>query len=231
MNNVRSLAIIMDGNGRWANSNKLERTMGHKKGVEVVRDISIVAAKSGIEVLTLFTFSTQNWKRSEKEVSFIMSLPALFFKKYFDDIMANNIKIEFIGFLEQIPSKTLNVLNDAKQKTANNTGMLLVIAINYGGQEEIARAMVNYCDDVINGKRSNNLVCEEINQYLMCPDIYPLDLIIRTSGEYRISNFLLFQLAYAELIFIDKPWPLFTGNDLLECINIYNNRQRRFGGY
>lgn len=231
MNNVRSLAIIMDGNGRWASSNKLERTMGHKKGVEVVRDISIVASKSGVEVLTLFTFSTQNWKRSEKEVSFIMSLPAMFFKKYFDDIMANNIKIEFIGFLDKIPVKTLNVLNDAKQKTANNTGMLLVIAINYGGQEEIAQAMVNYCDDVISGKRINNLSCGEVNQYLMCPDIYPLDLIIRTSGEYRISNFLLFQLAYAELIFIDKPWPLFTGDDLLECINIYNNRQRRFGGY
>lgn len=231
MNFPKSVAIIMDGNGRWANKNKLERTSGHKKGVEVVREISISASKLGVKVLTLFAFSTQNWKRSEKEVSFIMSLPGIFFSKYIQDIMDNNIRVDFIGFLDQIPEKTKKVLLDVKQKTENNTGMLLVIAMNYGGQEEIAQAMINYCNDVLNNKRNNDLVCEEINQYLMCPDIYPLDLIIRTSGEYRISNFLLFQLAYAELMFIDKPWPLFSENDLKECIDLFSNRERRFGGY
>lgn len=227
----KSIAIIMDGNGRWANKNKLERTSGHKKGVEVVREISISASKLGVEVLTLFAFSTQNWKRSEKEVSFIMSLPGIFFSKYIQDIMDNNIRVDFIGFLDDIPEKTKKVFLDVKQKTANNSGMLLVIAMNYGGQEEITQAMINYCNDVLNNNRNNDLKCEEVNQYLMCPAIYPLDLIIRTSGEYRISNFLLFQLAYAELMFVDKPWPLFSESDLKECIQLFGNRERRFGGY
>ena len=229
MNDLKHIAIIMDGNGRWARQRKLPRTMGHKKGVEKVREIAIYANRLGISCLTLYAFSTENWKRPEKEVSYIMSLPKIFFESYLKELMENNIRITMIGSLNKIPEEARSIFKEAIRKTSRNTGMILNFALNYGGQDEIVMAARQYARDYKAGK-VRSLSKESFSRYLYTKDLPEVDLMIRTSNEQRISNFLLYQLAYSEFIFTDTYWPDFSPEDLDRCIEEYHRRTRRFGG-
>lgn len=219
----------MDGNGRWAKKRNLPRTMGHKKGVEKVREIAIYANKLGIECLTLYAFSTENWKRPLSEVNYLMSLPKLFFNSYLKEIMENNIRIKMIGDIDAIPLEARLIFIDAIEKTKENSGMILNFALNYGGRNEIVRACKLFAKDFKEGL-VNDLDENNFSNYLYTKDLPDVDLMIRTSNEIRISNFLLYQLAYSELIFLDTLWPDFTTKDFDYCITEYNRRNRRFGG-
>ena len=230
MSQCKHVAIIMDGNGRWAKSKNRERTYGHTMGVENVRNIAIRANDLGIEVLTLYAFSTENWKRPLEEVSFLMKLPEVFFKKFMAELMEKNIRIQMIGEWEHVPEDTRAVLERAIQETSVNTGMILNFAFNYGGKREIVLAAQKYAQDVLDNKASLSITEEEFSQYLMCKDYPDVDLMIRTSGETRISNFLLWELAYAEMMFLDVSWPDFTTDKFEECIQAFNQRDRRYGG-
>ncbi len=221
-------AIIMDGNGRWAKKQGLPRTAGHKKGADQVRDVALEANRRGISKLILYAFSTENWKRPEDEVSYLCKLPGLFFNKFIKELMDNNIRVTFAGELDRFPKSTQDVINKAVEQTSVNTGMELCLAINYGSQRELQRAMQNYASDVAQGKRKNDLSVEEVSGYLFVPE--QVDLLVRTGGEERISNFLLWQIAYAELIFTDKAWPDFDEAALDECLAEFANRHRRYGG-
>lgn len=225
----KHIAIIMDGNGRWATKKGLPRTAGHKVGVEKVREIAIYANKIGVECLTLYAFSTENWNRPENEVKYLMSLPKIFFESYMKEIMENNIKIMMIGSMKEIPDNARIVFENAIEESKNNTGMILNFAVNYGGRDEIVKACKAYADDVKNG-RDNSLDEESFKNYLYTKDLPEVDLLIRTSKEIRISNYLLYQLAYSEMMFIDTLWPDFTSQTLDACIEEFNSRDRRFGG-
>ena len=227
---VRHVAIIMDGNGRWAKKQGKVRTAGHYQGVENVRNIAIAANDMGIEVLTVFAFSTENWKRPEEEVSYLMKLPSVFFKKFLKELMDKNIRITMIGEMDQIPKDTARVLQEAIDDTSHNTGMILNFAMNYGGRREIVLAARAYAKDVAEGKADPNISEADFGKYLMGSQFPPLDLMIRTSGEYRISNFLLWELAYSELVFVDEAWPEFTPELLKKCLDQFRHRDRRFGG-
>ena len=229
MNNLQHLAIIMDGNGRWAKKNMLPRTAGHYKGVEVLRNITIYANKLGIKCLTVYAFSTENWKRSKEEVSYIMSLPKVFFASYIKELMENNVRVMIIGEKELIPQETMSVINDAIETTKNNTGLILNFAFNYGGRDEIIYAAKKYAQDFSDGK-VNELDEETFSNYLFTSGLPEVDLIIRTAGEKRLSNFLLWQCAYAEFVFVDELWPEFSNEVLDRCINEFNSRKRNFGG-
>ena len=229
MNNLQHLAIIMDGNGRWAKKNMLPRTAGHYKGVEVLRNITIYANKLGIKCLTVYAFSTENWKRSKEEVSYIMSLPKVFFASYIKELMDNNVRVMIIGEKELIPQETMSVINDAIETTKNNTGLILNFAFNYGGRDEIIYAAKKYAQDFSDGK-VNELDEETFSNYLFTSGLPEVDLIIRTAGEKRLSNFLLWQCAYAEFVFVDELWPEFSNEVLDRCINEFNSRKRNFGG-
>lgn len=219
----------MDGNGRWAKAKGLPRTAGHKKGVENVRDIAIYANSLGIKCLTVYAFSTENWKRPEQEVNYLMALPKVFFESYMKEIMANNIKITMIGYMDRIPNNARTVFEDAIEKTKNNTGMVLNFAVNYGSRDEIVRAINKYANDLKDGKVEE--MSEELFEtYLDTAGLPEVDLMIRTSGEQRISNYLLWQIAYSEFIFTPVAWPDFTGDELDKCIAEFERRNRRFGG-
>lgn len=219
----------MDGNGRWAKAKGLPRTAGHKKGVENVRDIAIYANSLGIKCLTVYAFSTENWKRPEQEVNYLMALPKVFFESYMKEIMANNIKITMIGYMDRIPNNARTVFEDAIEKTKNNTGMVLNFAVNYGSRDEIVRAINKYANDLKDGKVEE--MSEELFEtYLDTAGLPEVDLMIRTSGEQRISNYLLWQIAYSEFIFTPVAWPDFTSDELDKCIEEFERRNRRFGG-
>lgn len=220
----------MDGNGRWAKALNKDRSYGHRKGAENMKNIAIRASKLDIEVLTLYAFSTENWKRSEKEVNYLMKLPGLFFDAYLKEIMAANIKVDFIGFIEDLPQATQKVVKNSREATKNNTGMLLNLAVNYGSQQELVSSIKSYTQDVLEGKRDNNLSVDDFPNYLMTKDHSKVDLLIRTSGEYRLSNFLLWQVSYSEFYFTDILFPDFNGDELEKAVNEFNNRNRRFGG-
>ena len=228
MNNLEHIAIIMVGNGRWAKEKGLPRTAGHKKGVETVREIAIYANSLGIKYLTLYAFSTENWKRPENEVNFLMSLPAFFFKSYIKELMENNIKVTMIGEFDRIPLEAKTIFKNAIEQTKNNTGMVLNFAMNYGGRDEIIHACKKYAIDYAKGLVSD-LDEESFKSYLMTKDFPDVDLLIRTSNELRLSNFLLYEVAYSEFVFIDRYWPDFSSKDLDYCISEYNKRNRRFG--
>lgn len=228
MNSINHIAIIMDGNGRWAKSKGLPRTAGHKKGVEKVRDIAIYANKLGLKCLTLYAFSTENWKRPEKEVSYLMSLPKVFFKSYLKELMENNIKVEMIGEWDRIPKEAKDIFKAAIKETSKNTGMILNFAMNYGGRDEIVYAAKKFAKDYKEGK-VKSLTEDSFKKYLMTSHLPDVDLLIRTSNEIRLSNFLLYEIAYSEFIFIDRYWPDFSHEDLDNCIAEYNRRNRRFG--
>lgn len=229
MNELNHIAIIMDGNGRWAKNKGLPRTAGHKEGVKRVRDIAIHANDIGIKCLTLYAFSTENWKRSKKEVNYIMSLPKVFFKSYLKELMENNIKIKMIGEMDNIPDNAKSVFIKAIEETKNNTGMILNFAVNYGGRDEIIRACKSYANDLLKDN-SIELDEESFKDYLYTKDLPEVDMMIRTSNEIRISNFLLYQLAYSEMFFVDVLWPDFSNEDLDKCIKEYQKRKRKFGG-
>jgi len=226
----KHVAIIMDGNGRWAKKQNKPRSYGHLIGSENVRRIAIKASEVGIKVLTLYAFSTENWKRPDEEVQYLMDLPAIFFTKYLDELNKRNIRVQMIGEIDKFPDKTRTIILDAIDKTKNNTALTLVFAINYGGKQEIVRGINNYVKDLNNNVANTPMSEELFNQYLYTKDYPEIDLMIRTSLDYRISNFLLWQLSYAEFVFIDKYWPEFSENDLDKCIEEFKHRQRRFGG-
>lgn len=229
MNKLEHLAIIMDGNGRWAKVNKLPRKAGHYKGVEALRNITIYANKLGIKCLTVYAFSTENWKRSQEEVSYIMSLPKIFFASYIKELMDNNVRIMIIGDRNRIPSETMSVIDDAINTTKNNTGLILNFAFNYGSRDEIVKAAKQYALDYKAGL-VDDLDEESFSKYLYTKDLPEVDLLIRTGSEMRLSNFLLYQLAYSEFVVTDTLWPDFDNKQLDLCIEEYMNRKRNFGG-
>lgn len=218
----------MDGNGRWAKNKGLPRTAGHKKGADQVRTIALEANRLGVEKLILYAFSTENWKRPEDEVSYLCKLPGMFFSKFIKELIEKNIRVTFAGELDKFPEDTQKVIKKAIDQTRENTGLELCLAINYGSRREILLAARKYAQEVADQKRANDLSEEEFSTYLFVPE--NVDLLIRTSGEERISNFLLWQIAYAELIFTDKAWPDFDEKAFDECIQEFNRRDRRFGG-
>lgn len=229
MNKVpQTVAIIMDGNGRWAKAKGLPRTAGHKQGAEQIRVIALAANRMGIKKLILYAFSTENWKRPEDEIGYLCKLPGIFFSRYIKELMENNIRVTFAGELERFPESTQKVIRKAVDQTKENTGLNLDIAINYGSRRELLLGMQAYAQEVAEGKRENNLTEAEVARYLMVPE--DIDLLIRTSGEERISNFLLWQIAYAELIFTPVAWPDFDETALQDCIDQFNHRDRRYGG-
>ncbi len=205
------------------------RYEGHKEGTKKVRDIAIHAKEMGVKCLTLYAFSTENWKRPQGEVNYIMSLPKLFFATYLKEIMANDIKIKMIGEREGIPKGALSFFEEAIADTKDNQGMILNFAVNYGSHYEIVRGIKSYADDVLKG-RKNDLEPSDFSEYLMTADLMDIDLMIRTGGEKRLSNFLLWQLAYSELIFLDTYWPDFSEAEFDSCIEEFKKRKRRFGG-
>ena len=230
MKECRHVAIIMDGNGRWAKAQGKPRTAGHLVGSDNVRTIAIAADEMGIEYLTLYAFSTENWKRSNDEVNYIMNLPAVFFRKYMKEFLDRGFRMNILGELDALPSSTRKVLEDAMEESRNNTGLNLNICMNYGSQREILLAAKKYAKDVLEGKVDLNLDEEGFEQYLMTDGFPPVDMLIRTSGEQRISNFLLWQIAYAELEFVQESWPEFTPDVLKRCLDEFTHRDRRFGG-
>ncbi|MCR5229789.1 MAG: isoprenyl transferase [Solobacterium sp.] len=230
MKECRHVAIIMDGNGRWAKKQGMPRTAGHLAGADNVRTIAIKASEMGVEYLTLYAFSTENWKRSKDEVSYIMKLPGVFFKKYMQEFIDRGFRMRMLGELDALPPETEKVLHEAEEESKNNTGLSLNIAINYGSQREILLAARHYAQDVRDGKADPMIDEAGFEKYLMTKDFPPVDLLIRTSGEQRISNYLLWQIAYAELEFVPEAWPEFTPQVFERCLQEYRNRDRRFGG-
>ena len=224
------IAIIMDGNGRWAKKRRLPRTAGHKQGAENIRKIAIACNTMGVKALTCYAFSTENWKRPQDEVDYLCKLPKLFFNRYLAELKKNNIKVTFLGEIERFPDETRRVITTAVEQTQENTGLILCLAVNYGSRREITLAAQRYAQDVQQGKASTEIDEDAFGSYMMTADMPELDLMIRTSGELRISNFLLWQLAYAELIFTPVAWPDFSQEELNRAIDEFNHRNRRFGG-
>ncbi|MCQ9209840.1 isoprenyl transferase [Granulicatella sp. s8] len=228
------IAVIMDGNGRWAQKRMLPRIAGHKEGMETVRRIAIAADDLGVKAMTLYAFSTENWKRPTEEVSFLMKLPGDFFQLFMPEIQERNMQIKLIGFIDQLPDSTRRVVQNAVDATVNNTGMVLTFALNYGSRAEILEATKSIAQQVKDGQITVEELSEDsINQELQTAFLGQLqdpDLMIRTSGEVRLSNFLCWQLAYSEFYFTDILWPDFSKEDLQEAIGVYQNRHRRYGG-
>ncbi|MBQ1321444.1 MAG: di-trans,poly-cis-decaprenylcistransferase [Solobacterium sp.] len=230
MNECRHVAIIMDGNGRWEKAQGKPRTAGHLAGADNIRTVAIAADELGIKYLTLYAFSTENWKRSADEVGYLMKLPAYLFGRYMEEFLQRGYRIRLIGDLSALPAATRKVLLDAAERSQANDGLNLIIAINYGSHDEILRAVNDYAADVAAGRAEQGIDEAGFEQYLMTKDFPPVDLLIRTGGEQRISNYLLWQIAYAELEFIPEAWPDFTPEVLRRCVDEYYGRDRRFGG-
>jgi undecaprenyl diphosphate synthase len=226
----KHLAIIMDGNGRWAKQQGLLRALGHESGTKSVKVIIEASAKLGIEFLTLYAFSTENWNRPKLEVETLMKVLINSLKKELVTLQKNNIKLNAIGNLEKLPKSAQKELLDVIDKTKDNTQMTLTLALSYGSREEIVSAVRNICNKVKNNIISIDTIDDSIiNEHLYTQNLPDVDLLIRTSGEHRISNFLLWQIAYAELYFTDILWPDFKEQDLYEAIISYQKRERRFG--
>jgi len=227
INNLpKHIAITMDGNGRWAKSKGKLRIFGHKNGVKAVRDTVEGAAEIGIKYLTLYAFSSENWNRPEKEVNALMTLLVSAINKETKTLMDNNIRLSTIGDINKLPSKAQKELEEAIIKTKDNTRMTLVLALSYSGRGEIINAVQNIIKD---GKEPEEINEATFQQYLTTKSVPDPELLIRTSGEYRISNFLLWQIAYSELYFTDTLWPDFRRADLYKAILNYQSRERRFG--
>ena len=229
-NYPKHLAIIMDGNGRWAKKQGLLRAYGHEKGVQTVRQVVEYCVEHRIPYLTLFAFSTENWKRPALEVKALMELLVKFLKKEVDNLHKNNVRLKTIGNLDRFPLKPREALLASIDKLKNNTGLTLTLALNYGAREEILTAIKEIAAKVKEGTLIANTITETtLQKHLYTYDLPDVDLLIRTSGEERISNFLLWQIAYAELYFTEVLWPDFTKKHLEEALSNYQNRERRFG--
>ena len=225
------IAIIMDGNGRWAKSRFLPRTAGHKAGVETIRKIVKEADRLGIQYLTLYAFSTENWKRPKLEVDALMNLLVTYLRNEIDELHKNNVKLTAVGDFEKLPEACVKELHSAMDKTKDNTGVHLNLALNYGGRNDIREAVVELAKEYKEGKISLEDITEEnIKKHLSTGEIPDPDLVIRTSGEQRLSNFLLWDVAYSEFYYTDIHWPDFDGEALEKAIYAYQKRDRRFGG-
>ncbi|HMT72983.1 MAG TPA: isoprenyl transferase [Chitinophagaceae bacterium] len=226
----RHIAIIMDGNGRWAKEKGEDRLFGHFHGVESVRNIVEGCAELGVECLTLYAFSTENWDRPEYEVVGLMELLVSTIRKEVESLDKNNIRLHVIGDMSMLPEYARNELNEALDITKDNTGLNLIMALSYSGRWELLNAVKNIAWEVKNGRLSVDEINQDTLQKFLCTSGFPdPELMIRTSGEFRISNFLLYQLAYAELYFTNVRWPDFRKENLYEAIVDYQNRERRFG--
>ena len=226
----RHLAVIMDGNGRWAEQRMLKRIVGHHRGAETVQMVVEQASKLGIGYLTLFAFSSENWSRPKAEVKALMALLSKYVRSELRRMLKNNIRFNVIGNRSDLPDEVNTILDDALQRTAGNTGMVLTLALSYGGRQEITRAAVAIAQLVQQGQLQPELITEELfSQHLDTTGLPDPDLLIRTSGEMRISNFMLWQLAYTELYFTDINWPDLTINSLYAALADYQARERRFG--
>lgn len=232
-NQLNHLAIIMDGNGRWATKQGKRRIAGHYEGMNNVERITLAADELGIKVLSLYAFSTENWARPKEEVAYLMNLPVRFFDKFMPTLLKKNVKVNIMGYLNELPPKTYEVVQRAMAQTANNTGLVLNFAFNYGSRGEITSAVKEIGKQIETGAISSNQIDEEmISSRLMTASFEQYrdpDLLIRTSGEQRISNFMLWQLAYSELAFSPKNWPDFTKEDLQNFVIDFQKRHRRYG--
>ncbi len=224
------VAVIMDGNGRWARNKGKHRVQGHRNGVKSVREVTEAAAELGIDYLTLYAFSTENWNRPREEIDALMSLLVTSLNSETKTLMKNNIRLLVIGDFKSLPTNVLKKLNSVIEKTSQNTGMSLVLALSYSARWEIVDAARKLSEDVKSGEVSVNDIDNNLfNKYLNTSDIPDPDILIRTSGEYRISNFLLWQIAYSELYFTDTLWPDFRKDEFYNAILNFQNRERRFG--
>jgi len=228
------VAIIMDGNGRWAQEKGLDRSEGHKEGVEAIRRVALSANKLGVKVLTLYAFSTENWKRPIKEIQYLMALPGQFFKRFIPELNENNVKVTVTGFEKRVPDFTRRSIYQAVEETKGNTGMILNFAFNYGGRAEIVQAVQEIAQEVVEGKVKPNAIDEEmIASHLLTAqlgELQDVDFLIRSSGEKRLSNFLLWQNAYSEFYFTSEYWPDYNEELFEQAISEYQRRNRRFGG-
>ena len=226
----KHIAVIMDGNGRWAKKQGKLRIFGHENGVKAVRDTVEACAEIGVEYLTLYAFSTENWNRPKFEINALMTLLVSTINKETKTLMDNNIRLATIGDTDSLPSKCKKELLEAIEKTKNNSRMTLVLALSYSSKWEITQAITKIAEQVKKGQLATEQITEDtINQYLATAGIPDPELLIRTSGEHRISNFLLWQIAYSELYFTEKLWPDFRREDLYEAIISFQQRERRFG--
>ncbi|MCQ2569745.1 MAG: isoprenyl transferase [Limosilactobacillus sp.] len=230
----KHIAIIMDGNGRWAQARHLPRVAGHQQGMQTVKKVTIAASQLGVKVLSLYAFSTENWKRPQTEVKFLMQLPGKFFSTFVPELIANNVRVQVMGDLTQLPSATQQVVQKAMDDTKACDGMILNFALNYGGRDEIVRATQQIAKQVAAGELTADQIDETtLTNAMMTSELGEYadpELMIRTSGEQRISNFMLWQLAYSEFVFVDQHWPDFDGESLAQAILTFQSRHRRFGG-
>ena len=229
-NKLEHLAIIMDGNRRWAKEKSMMTTMGHKKGADVLVDTAKYCNEIGLKYLTVYAFSTENWKRTEEEVGYLMGLLGIYLDKFLKELDMENIKINFIGNIDVIDSSLSTRIRNLEEKTANNTGLNLMIAFNYGGRDEIVRACRNIAEKV----KNNELNVDDIDENLFSNHLYTSgkkdpDLVVRTSGEMRTSNFLPWQITYSEFLPLDKYWPDFTKDDVDFCVEEFSKRKIRKG--
>lgn len=225
------IAIIMDGNGRWAKKRAMPRIAGHHEGMKVVRQTTKLANELGVKALTLYAFSTENWKRPKFEVDFLMKLPEEFLGTYLPELVEENVRVRMTGDREGLPPHTIRAVEKAIRDTENNDGLILNFALNYGGRAEIVRAAKRIAEEAKKGTLNTEEIDEKLfSDYLMTETLQDPDLLIRTSGEIRLSNFMLWQLAYSEFLFTDVLWPDFKDVHLLQAIGEYQRRGRRFGG-
>lgn len=227
----KHIAIIMDGNGRWAKSRMMPRTYGHKAGVETIRKVVEEAQRLGIKYLTLYAFSTENWKRPKDEVSALMKLLVTYLRKELAELDKNGVQINTIGNISKLPQVCVEELEKSKEKTKDNKSLVLTLALNYGGRADIIDAVKNICAAVQSSKLDINSIDDDLfSKYLDTKDIIDPDLVIRTSGEQRLSNFLLWEVAYSEFYYTDIHWPDFDEEELQKAVYYYQKRDRRFGG-
>ncbi len=228
---LKHIAIILDGNGRWAKKRGLPRTMGHQAGVENIRRVAIEASNLGIKALSLFAFSTENWSRPQQEVDFLMKLPSEFEKRFKDDFEKFDIKVTFSGRKTRMSDENMEILARITKNTAKRKGLILNICFDYGSKEELVQAIKQIALKVENKElKTEDITDKDVDQYLYTKDLPPLDLLIRPSGEVRLSNFMLWQAAYAELYFCKVYWPSFSKKELTKAIKAFQKRERRYGG-
>lgn len=232
MNNIpKHLAIILDGNGRWARKRGMPRNYGHKEGAQTLLKTASSCSELGVKYLTVYAFSTENWTRPSEEVNYLMNLPLEFFDKVMPEVLKNNIKVSFIGKRDGLNQELIDKIEEVSTKTKDCTGLHMIIALNYGSRDEIVSATKELIKDVIAEKIDINEINESIfSSKLFTKNIPDVDLLIRTSGEIRISNYLLWQIAYSEMYFTNTLWPDFNEKELHKAILSYQNRNRRFGG-
>ena len=223
------VAIIMDGNGRWATKRGLKRTKGHQKGAQALKKISEYVYDKNVKVLSVFAFSTENWKRDKEEVDYLMDLFIKAFKENFELVKKKGVKVIFSGVKDRLSDKVIKQMNEMTLETENNQNGIFNICLNYGGQDEIVEATKKICNEVKNGELNIEDINSNMYSKYLFNDLPPIDLMIRTSGEYRISNFMLWQMAYAELYFTDTFWPDFDEKEFDKALESFNKRDRRFG--